>query len=296
MNAGHDLDLAQPADVPATCLIVDGGVDRSRADQPRDLCRARRPRCASISRCSAVDPPHESPAALVTIVCARRACCAASPLPAATAVTFRASDGVTPQRGMDATAERPAPAVLLVHSLSRTHQDWDATAEALTSAGFGVLALDLRGHGASVGGYGSLQSMLLDVQAALAWLKTRHEVNASRIGIARNAFRRDARRAGRWQRRFGALDCAPVARERVSRPAVRAGDAIVRRAIRSGVSRCRQAAIPTPRDRAKQLGEITPGVREVRIIDETAANGRALFSAAPDLTAALVDWFRKTLL
>ena len=47
----------------------------------------------------------------------------------------------------------------------------------------GVLALDLRGHGESGGAYGSLQSMLLDVQAALAWLKTRHEVNTSRIGI-----------------------------------------------------------------------------------------------------------------
>ena len=63
----------------------------------------------------------------------------------------------------------------------------------------------------------------------------------SRIGIARHAFRRYARRAGGWQRRFGALDCAPLARERVSRPAVRAGDAIVRRTLRSGVSRRRQA-------------------------------------------------------
>ncbi len=39
-----------------------------------------------------------------------------------------------------------------------------------------------------------------------------------------------------------------------------------------------------------------PALREVRIIDETAANGRALLSAVPDLIAALVDWFRKTLL
>jgi hypothetical protein len=47
---------------------------------------------------------------------------------------------------------------------------------------------------------------------------------------------------------------------------------------------------------AKQLAEVTPGARDLRIIDETAANGRALLSAVPDLTAALVDWFRKTLL
>ena len=47
---------------------------------------------------------------------------------------------------------------------------------------------------------------------------------------------------------------------------------------------------------ARQLGETTPGLREVRIIEETSANGRALLAAAPDLTPALVDWFRRTLL
>jgi alpha-beta hydrolase superfamily lysophospholipase len=185
--------------------------------------------------------------------------------------------------------------VLLVHSLLRTRQDWDSAAEALTSAGFGVLALDLRGHGASGGGYGSLQSMLLDVQAALAWLKTRHEVNASRIGIGGMHFGATlavlAAGSDASVRSIALLSPASEFRGLRCEPAMRSF------AARSGAAFLVAGRLdPYAARSAKQLAQITPGARDLRIIDETAANGRALFSAAPDLTAALVDWFRKTLL
>jgi alpha-beta hydrolase superfamily lysophospholipase len=219
---------------------------------------------------------------------------AARPLRASTAVSFRASDGVSLSAAWTPPAAT-APAVLLVHSLSRTHQDWDATAEALASAGFGVLALDLRGHGSSVGGYGSLQSMLLDVQAALAWLKTRHEVTASRIGVAGMHFGATlavlAAGSDSSVRSIALLSPASEFRGLRCEPAMRSF------AARSGAAFLVAGRLdPYAARSAKQLGEITPGVREVRIIDDTAANGRALVSAVPDLIPALVDWFRKTLL
>jgi alpha-beta hydrolase superfamily lysophospholipase len=213
---------------------------------------------------------------------------------ASTTVAFRASDGVTLSAAWTAPANSE-PTVLLVHSLSRTHQDWDSTADALSSAGFGVLALDLRGHGSSGGGYGSLQSMLLDVQAGLAWLKDRHEVNASRIGIAGMHFGATLAvlAAGSDPSVHSIALLSPASEFRGLRcePAMRAF------AARSGAALLVAGRLdPYAARSAKQLGEITPGVRDVRIIDETAANGRALLSVAPDLLPALVDWFRKTLL
>jgi dienelactone hydrolase len=231
-------------------------------------------------------------AAMVTISAA--VVLLARPLHASTAVSFRASDGVTLSAAWT-SPPNPAPAVLLVHSLSRTRQDWDSAAEALTSAGFGVLAVDLRGHGASGGSYGSLQSMLLDVQAALAWLKTRHEVDASRIGIGGMHFGATlavlAAGSDPSVRSIALLSPASEFRGLRCEPAMRSF------AARSGAAFLVAGRLdPYAARSAKQLAEITPGARDLRIIEETAANGRALLSAAPDLTAALVDWFRKTLL
>jgi alpha-beta hydrolase superfamily lysophospholipase len=216
------------------------------------------------------------------------------PLDAATAVSLRASDGVSLSAAWTPPSAT-APAVLLVHSLSRKHQDWDSVAEALANNGFGVLALDLRGHGGSSGGYGSLQSMLLDVQAALAWLKSRHDVNPSRIGVAGMHFGATltvlAAGSDPSVRSIALLSPASEFRGLRCEPAMRSF------AARSGAAFLVAGRLdPYAARSAKQLGEIEPGVRDVRILDESAANGRGLLAAAPDLIPALVDWFRKTLL
>ena len=171
-----------------------------------------------------------------------------------------------------------------------------ATAEALTSAGFGVLALDLRGHGASEGGYGSLQSMLLDVQAALAWLKTRHEVNASRIGIAGMHFGATLAVLAAGSDAVGALDRAAVARERVPRPALRAGDALVRGAIRRGVSGRRQARSLRRAIARSSSGRSRPAFATSASSTRPPPTAERCSPPRPISLPALVDWFRRTLL
>jgi alpha-beta hydrolase superfamily lysophospholipase len=233
---------------------------------------------------------------VILVVCEIVVGSATSPLDATTAVTIHTSDGVTISASWSAPAV-PAPAVLLVHSLAGTRADWDVAAQSLNSAGFGVLAVDLRGHGASAGPYatGSLQSMVLDVQAALAWLKGRHDVIASQIGIAGmnlGATLAVVAAGGDSSVRSLAL-LSPAAEFRGLRcePAMRAF------AARSGAAFLVAGALdPYASRSARQLGETTPGLRELRIVEASAANGRALFSAVPDLASALVDWFRKTLL
>ncbi len=44
----------------------------------------------------------------------------------------------------------------------------------------------------------------------------------------------------------------------------------------------------------RQLSTIGPGTREVRLTD-AVAHGTVLLSRDPDLIAALVDWFKRTL-
>ena len=68
-------------------------------------------------------------------------------------------------------------------------------------------------------------------------------------------------------------------------------------AARSGAALLVAGALdPYASRSAKQLAEIMPGMRDLRIVENVSANGRALLADQPDLAGALVDWFRKTLL
>ena len=102
---------------------------------------------------------------------------AASPLRTAAVqdVTFRTDDGVTIGGTLYLPA-RPGPAVILVHVLSRSREDWRPVASRLADAGFVALAIDLRGHGASGplpegASLENLTGMMADVKAARAFLR-----------------------------------------------------------------------------------------------------------------------------
>src|SRR5688500_17217370 len=92
-------------------------------------------------------------------------------------VTFRAEDGATLSGAYYEPSRRPAPGIVLLHMLRRSHIDWDAAASELSDAGFAVVALDFRA-GDQVGAYA------IDVRAAKAYLRERPEVIPGSIGIA----------------------------------------------------------------------------------------------------------------
>ena len=64
-------------------------------------------------------------------------------------VSFRADDGVAVAATWYEATRRPAPAVILLHMLSRSRDDWRAVADRLSDAGLHALAIDFRGHGDS---------------------------------------------------------------------------------------------------------------------------------------------------
>lgn len=89
----------------------------------------------------------------------------------------------------------PKPAVILLHEFNGSQIDWFAYAgDIVDDLDFVALAIDMRGHGASTFQNGTnfpigefsvedLNNIPRDISASIAYLKTRTEVDASRIGI-----------------------------------------------------------------------------------------------------------------
>jgi pimeloyl-ACP methyl ester carboxylesterase len=91
-----------------------------------------------------------------------------------------------------------APAVLLLHSLERSRQEWPGVAAMLQRNGIACLVIDLRGHGESTRqltangpqplDYHSFTAqhfadMLLDVNASINWLNDQPNIDKHRIAI-----------------------------------------------------------------------------------------------------------------
>ncbi len=212
---------------------------------------------------------------------------------------FAPTMAVTACRRSGMRRRRTAPAVLLVHCVMRTHADWDVVARPLHEAGFGVLALDLRGHGASaVDPADALRAVQQDVKAA-----ARLAEDAAGCAADRHRHRRRSNSARRW--RCMAAGADPAVRSiallspavGVPRPALRR-----RRCARSPRDRARccwspRAATRTRRDRRRQLAEIDARTaRPAHRRRTSRPTARALLADQPDLVGALVDWFRRTLL
>ena len=200
-------------------------------------------------------------------------------------VTFRAEDGATLTAAYYESSRRPAPGIVLLHMLRRSHTDWDAAASQLSDAGFAVLALDYRSAddpGANIA----------DVRAAKAFLRERPDVIGSIIGVAgasvgANLAVLDAAEDPGVRSiallspglDYKGLRIEGAMKKFAARPALLAGstrDPYTARTIR-------------------HLATIGPGLREVRLTD-AVAHGTVLLSRDPDLIPALVDWFKRTLL
>lgn len=114
-------------------------------------------------------------------------------------VTFFTDDNLLLTAGYMPPVVRPngrAPVAILLHMYRSDRSAFDPLLPALRSAGFAVLALDLRGHGESVGSpeMGLAErverkdrkffaAMDADVEAAYAWLAERPECDLSRFVI-----------------------------------------------------------------------------------------------------------------
>lgn len=217
-----------------------------------------------------------------------------APSEASTGVTLFAADGTRLHAEWTAPPA-PAPAVLLLHMLTRSHHDWDDLTQSLEVAGFGVLALDLRGHGASGGSRADLEAMIQDVRAALGWLEGQPVVLPGRVGICGASL-------GSSLAMLAAGDDTAVRSLALLSPAFEYRGLRTRAGWRKFEEREGAALLIAALDDpyavrcAREAGGSPAGIRDVRILEPQAGHGTALLTHRPDLVWQLVDWFRRTLL
>lgn len=213
------------------------------------------------------------------------------------AVTFAARDGVQVSAVLHLPAKTPAPAVIFLNMLGRTHRDWDGAAARFVEAGIAVLAVDFRSSAlpdpdAADAPSNPYAALVLDAEAARAYLAARPEINPGRIGMA------------------GASLGANVAvLAAANDPAVRSMALLsvsldyrglkLEQALRKFASRpallVASSEDPFALRTARQAVTMGDGARELRVLSG-AGHGTVMLAREPDLAVALVDWFLRTLL
>ena len=217
---------------------------------------------------------------------------------AAQRVTFRTDDGVTLAATWYEPSSRPGPAVILVHMLTRSRREWESIGQRLASEGIGALALDLRGHGESGSGPAAADpertdysAMVLDLKAARRFLAQRSDVQQTRVGI------------------LGASIGANLAALEASADPTISSLALLSPSLDYRGLRIETATKKVTRPillvaadddayaarSARELQKGGGGPRELMILKE-AGHGTVMLGRDPSLAAALVDWFRRTLL
>jgi dienelactone hydrolase len=211
-------------------------------------------------------------------------------------VSFRTADGVTIAASLYEPSYRPAPAVVLLHMLTRNRRDWDQVGARLASEGFVALAIDLRGHGESSPApsdeAAAPTAMLQDVTAALLFLGGTPDVRHDRIGLLGASL---------------GANLALVAA--AAQPSIKTiallSPTLDYRGLRIEQSARKYAPRPlllvTSREDAyavRTARELTRGdaaLNREHVLFDQAGHGTMMLSRDGSLIRLLVDWFRRTL-
>jgi len=207
-------------------------------------------------------------------------------------VTLLSIDGTTLAATLYEPLIKPAPAVVLVHMLGRTRDDWSAVADRLEAAGLMVLAIDLRGHGRSGGSRDLLPPMLQDVRAAISWIRARPGVRPDALAVAGASL-------GANLAMLAASDDPTVRAVALLSPSldyrgVRLDTAVMKKIAGRPVWLAASTQDPYALRTIKELASGS-GIREQRLSGVTG-HGTNLLFADPEIAGSLVDWLRRTLI
>ncbi|MCX6537907.1 MAG: alpha/beta hydrolase [Acidobacteria bacterium] len=210
-------------------------------------------------------------------------------------VSFTTRDGVQITGSLFLPDKHPAPAVVLLHMMTRSRHDWDGAAQKFVDAGIAALSVDFRRAGqpqTNAKGGDDLADLVLDVEAARAYLAARPEIASGRIGIAGASVGANVAAivAGNDASvrslallspslEYRNLRMEPALRKFGSRPALLVASSEDPYALRS----------------ARGMVSMGDGPRELRVLSG-AGHGTVMLSRESDLATVLVDWFVRTLL
>jgi pimeloyl-ACP methyl ester carboxylesterase len=218
--------------------------------------------------------------------------CSPKAVAAGRPVVLSASDGTVLSGTYYEASRRPAPAVVLVHMLGRSKEEWTGIAARLQDVGITALAIDLRGHGHSGGDRSMLPAMVGDVESAIDWLSGRLGVHPGAIGLVGASL--------------GANLAALAAAERPDVRAIamispsldyrglRIDTAVVRKLGKRPLWLAASTEDPYALRTIKELAT-DDAIREQRL-SGIRGHGTPLLAADPELVRALVDWLQRTLI
>lgn len=178
----------------------------------------------------------------------------------------------------------PAPALLLLHGIGDTKEQWGALPSQLQAAGFAVMAIDLRGYG-ETGSEPNWKDAPADAAAALTYLRGVRGVDPARVSVIG---------AG-----IGAnLAITACAADKACKGAI----AISPRVVDQGIS-AHEAIQPLgKRPLLILVGADEPNAPDSTVLANAALgdhrveryagklNGLALLNAHPEATTLIIDW------
>jgi pyridoxine 5-phosphate synthase len=208
-------------------------------------------------------------------------------------VTLAAADGVTIAGEYFEASSRPAPAVLLIHMLSKGKGEWRDLPDRIRDAGITALAIDLRGHGQSSGSAQDIQKMVQDVRAAAQWLATRPNVRGDAIAIVGASL-------GASLALLAAVDVPQVRAIALLSPSLdyrglRTDTGLIRRLGARSIWLSASAEDPLALRTLRDMAAEPSGPREQHV-SSVVAHGTALLDRDNEVARSLVDWLRRSLL
>ncbi|HUE84995.1 MAG TPA: alpha/beta fold hydrolase [Vicinamibacterales bacterium] len=207
-------------------------------------------------------------------------------------VTIVAPDGTTLAGMFYEASPRPAPAVVLVHMLGRSNAEWSVVAERLEDAGIASLALDLRGHGRSGGNPAELPAMATDVRTGLDWLAAHPSVWPGALGVVGASL--GANLAGMAAADFPAVRAIAMISPSLDYRGLRLDAGVMRKLGDRPLWLAASTEDPYALRTIKELSQ--EGTRGEQRLSGVRGHGTSLLWADQDLSRALVDWLRRTLI
>jgi dienelactone hydrolase len=206
-------------------------------------------------------------------------------------VAFRLADGRMLSGLWMEAQNRPAPAVVLVPMLGRSHDEWHATAQRLSEVNISALAIDLPGT-APPGGPAELTRWHEAVRAAVAYLASQPaDVQPGAIGVLGASL-------GANLALVDAVEDPGIASLALVSPSldyrgVRIDSLMAKYGSRPALL-VASVHDPYAARSVRALAQDTSGAREVRW-SSIPGHGTILLSRDPELVAAVVEWFQRTL-
>jgi len=191
-----------------------------------------------------------------------------------------------------ATEDRP-PAVLFVHMLSKSKDEWKDLPDRIRDTGITALTIDLRGHGQSGGSAQDLPAMMQDVRAAARWLSTRPNVRSEAIAIVGASL-------GASLALLAAVDLPQVRALALLSPSLdyrglRTDVGLIKRLGARSIWLAASAEDPLALRTMRDMAAEPSGPREQHV-SSSVAHGTAILDRDAEVARSLVDWLRRSLL